>query len=37
MEITGDVGDLVVNTTNITSGDISISERIKVREETIKL
>lgn len=32
MEVTGDVEELVINATNITSGDISILERVKVRK-----
>lgn len=31
MSLSGDVGDLVVNATDITAGDVAVTERIKVR------
>lgn len=30
MSVSGDVGELVVNGTNITSGDVAVTERVKV-------
>lgn len=32
MSISGDVGELVVNGTEITSGDVAVTERVKVRK-----
>lgn len=31
MSISGDVGELLVNETNILSGDVAVTERVKVR------
>lgn len=35
VEITGDVGDLVINATNVTDGYITVSERVKVGRMTV--
>lgn len=34
MSISGDVGELVVNGTEITSGDVAVTERVKVRDSS---
>lgn len=31
MSISGDVGELVVNASDITTGDVAVTERVKVR------
>ena len=37
MSITGDVGELVVNETGIASGEVAVTERVKVRNYGLKV